>query len=149
MSISKILQLTFILSNQRKHNIFHPSSPQGHASMDHKLPFIIEADDEEHEEDMRHSQQRRVPLLHGIGSPVRQPRLSPLLGEELRHINARCRSPVQDGRGRSPSPQPFANEELSPSPLARLTGDPGLNHRPAKLLMPSLPCVSPLNLSPR
>ncbi|XP_035510745.1 potassium voltage-gated channel subfamily H member 4a [Morone saxatilis] len=124
---------------------------QGHASMDHKLPYIIEADDAEHGEDMRHSQQRRVPLLQGAGSPVHQPCLSTLLGEELRHISAlrRCRSPVQDGRGRSPSPQPFHNEELSPSPLPRLTIDSGLNHRPAKLLMPSLPCVSPLNLSPR
>lgn len=117
--------------------------------MDHKLPHIIEADDEEHGEDMRHSQQRSVPLLHGRGSPDRQPRLSTLLGEELRHINALhlCRSPVQDGRGCSPTPQPFANEE--PSPSTTLTRDPGLNHRPAKLLMPSLPCVSPLNLSPR
>lgn len=119
--------------------------------MDHKLPYIIEADDAAHGEAMRHSQQRRVPLLHGVGSPVRQPCLSTLLGEELHHINALrlCRLPVQDGRGRSPSPQPFPGEELCPSPLSRLTSDPGLNHRPAKLLMPSLPCVSPLNLSPR
>ncbi|XP_070778667.1 potassium voltage-gated channel subfamily H member 4a [Enoplosus armatus] len=121
---------------------------QGHASVDRKLPYIVEADDTEHGEDMRHSQQRRVPLLHGIGSPVHQPCLSTLLGEELRHINALrlCQSPVQGGRGRIPSPQPFINEELSPSPLP---SDPGLNHQPAELLMPSLPCVSPLNLSPR
>nr|XP_046272540.1 potassium voltage-gated channel subfamily H member 4a [Scatophagus argus] len=125
-------------------------SSQGHSSMDHKLPYIIEHD-VDHGEDTRHFQQRRSPLLHGIGSPIRQSRLSTLLGEELRHINALhlCRSPVQDGRGRSPSPQPFPKEELSSSPLPGLTSDPGLSHRPAKLLMPSLPCVSPLNLSPR
>uniref|UniRef100_A0A3B4UXB2 Voltage-gated delayed rectifier potassium channel KCNH4 n=1 Tax=Seriola dumerili TaxID=41447 RepID=A0A3B4UXB2_SERDU len=128
-----------------------PRSSQGHVSMDHKLPFIIEADDAEHGEDMKHSQQRRVPLLQRMGSPVHQPCLSTLLGEELRHINALrlCRSPVQGNRGHSPSPQVFTGEELSLSPLPCLTSDPDLNHRPAKLLMPSLPCVSPLNLSPR
>uniref|UniRef100_A0A3B4ZLA3 Voltage-gated delayed rectifier potassium channel KCNH4 n=1 Tax=Stegastes partitus TaxID=144197 RepID=A0A3B4ZLA3_9TELE len=111
---------------------------------DHKLPFIIEANNAEHDEDLKSSQQRRVPLLQGMSSPVHQPRLSTLLGEELRHISAlhMCRSPVQGGRGRSPSPQPFIGDELSPSPLPT-------DHRPAKLLMPSLPCVSPLNLSPR
>lgn len=119
--------------------------------MDRKLPYIIETDNAERGEDLRHPQQRRVPLLQGVGSPVRQPCLSSLLGEELRHISALrlCRSPVQDGRGRSPSPQLFPTEELSPSPLPRLRNEPGLSHRPAKLLMPSLPCVSPLNLSPR
>ncbi|XP_044038231.1 potassium voltage-gated channel subfamily H member 4a isoform X2 [Siniperca chuatsi] len=124
---------------------------QGHASVDHKLPYIVEADDAEHGDNTRHSQQRRVPLLHGKGSPVHQPCLSTLLGEELRHISALhlCRSPVQGCRGCSPSPQPFINKELSPSPLPSLTSNPGLNHRPAELLMPSLPCVSPLNLSPR
>lgn len=124
----------------------HLLPPQGHV----KLPYIIEADDGEHEEDKRHSQQRRVPLLYGIGSPSHQPRLSPLLGEELRPVSAHlCRSPIQDGRGYSPSSRPFTNAELSPSPSARLHGDPSLTNRPAKLLMPSLPCVSPLNLSPR
>nr|XP_033499887.1 potassium voltage-gated channel subfamily H member 4a [Epinephelus lanceolatus] len=124
---------------------------QGRASTDHKLPYVVEADHAEHGEDKRHSQQRGVPLLLGMGSPVRQPCLSSLLGEELRHINALhlCRSPIQGGRGRSPSPQPLANQELSPSPLPSHTGDPSLNHRPANLLMPSLPCVSPLSLSPR
>ncbi|KAM6965991.1 potassium voltage-gated channel subfamily H member 4a isoform 2-T2 [Tautogolabrus adspersus] len=121
---------------------------QGRSSLDHKLPFIIEADGLYHGEDVKHTQQRKLPLLHETGSPVRQPCLSTMLGEELRHINAfrLCRSPVQGGRGRSPSPQPFFSEELSPSPLPGLTRDSGL---PAKLLMPSLPCVSPLNLSPR
>ncbi|KAF1379765.1 hypothetical protein PFLUV_G00179430 [Perca fluviatilis] len=124
---------------------------QCHASMGHKLPYIVEADEDEHGEDRRHSQQRRLPLVHGIGSAVRQPCLSSLLGKEFHHINALHigRLPVQDGRGQSPSPQPIANQELSPSPLPSLTSDPGLNHRPANLLMPSLPCVSPLNLSPR
>lgn len=119
--------------------------------MGRKLPYIVEADDAVYGEDMRHTQHRRVPLLHGMGSPVRQPCLSTLLGEELRHINALriCRSPLQGDRGRSPSPQPFVNEEPSQSSLPSLNCDLGLDHRPPKLLMPSLPCVSPLNLSPR
>ncbi|XP_020488283.2 potassium voltage-gated channel subfamily H member 4a [Labrus bergylta] len=121
---------------------------QARGSVDQKLPFIIESDGLYHGEDVKHTQQRKLPLLHETGSPVRQPCLSTLLGEELHHINAfrLCRSPVQGGRGRSPSPQPFFSEELSPSPLPGLISDSGL---PAKLLMPSLPCVSPLNLSPR
>uniref|UniRef100_A0A8D0CYW5 Voltage-gated delayed rectifier potassium channel KCNH4 n=1 Tax=Sander lucioperca TaxID=283035 RepID=A0A8D0CYW5_SANLU len=133
------------------YNLREGSEADRHASMGHKLPYIVEADDDERGADLRHSQQRRLPLLHGIGSPVRQPCLSSLLGEEFHHINALHigRSPVQDGRGQSPSPQPIANQTLSPSPLPSLTSDPGLNHRPANLLMPSLPCVSPLNLSPR
>ncbi|KAF7668745.1 hypothetical protein LDENG_00290890 [Lucifuga dentata] len=122
---------------------------QGHMSTDYKLPFIIEADNVDHGEDM--GQQRRLPLLHGMGSPVHQPCLGTLLGEELRHINVLrlCQSPVQGSRGCSPSPQPFTNEELSPSLLPSLTSDPHLSHRPSKLLIPSLHCVSPLDLSPR
>lgn len=114
--------------------------------MDLKLPYIIEADDEDREEYIRQSQPRRGPLLCGTASPARRSHLSPLMGEELRPISF-CRVPVQDGRGRSPSPQPPANEELKMSQSARFSGD--LGHRPAKLLMPALPCTSPLNLSPR
>uniref|UniRef100_A0A8D3A3B7 Voltage-gated inwardly rectifying potassium channel KCNH3 n=1 Tax=Scophthalmus maximus TaxID=52904 RepID=A0A8D3A3B7_SCOMX len=94
------------------YNLREGSQPNVHVSMDHKLPYIIEADDAEHEEDVGHSRQRRVPLLQAVGSsPVHQPRLSTLLGEELRHIRALrlCRSPVQGGRGRSPSPHAFTN----------------------------------------
>lgn len=116
--------------------------------MDFKLPFIIEADDEDHDEYLRQSQLRRLPLLCGASSPAHRPRLSPLLGEELRPINSRfCRVPVQDGRGRSPSPQPPANEELKMSSSVRFNSD--LSQRPAKLLIPTLPCASPLSLSPR
>ncbi|KAM4598219.1 potassium voltage-gated channel subfamily H member 4a [Polymixia lowei] len=127
-----------------------PRSPrlsQDRVGMDHKLPFIVDA---EHDEDMGHSHQRRLPLLQGAGSPVRQTCLSTLLGEELRHINALrlCRSPVQGCRGRSPSPQPLPSEEVSPSPLPALS-DQSSSYRPAKLLIPSLHCVSPLDLSPR
>ncbi|XP_060945833.1 potassium voltage-gated channel subfamily H member 4a [Limanda limanda] len=124
-----------------------PRLSQSHVSVDHKLPYIIEADYAEHEDDMRHSQQRRVPLLQGMGSPVHQRCLSTMLGEELRHVNALhlCRSPTQGSRGCSPSPQAFREREELPS----LTTDTDSNHRPAQLRMPFLPCVSPLDLSPR
>ncbi|KAK5884631.1 hypothetical protein CesoFtcFv8_018432 [Champsocephalus esox] len=122
----------------------------GHA-MDHKLPYIVEADDGDRGEDVRHYQQRKVPLLYGAGSPVRQPCLSTMLGDELRHISAlrNCGSPLQGGRSHSPFQQSFTNQELSPSPVPSLGSDQSLNQRPANLLMPSLSCVSPPSLSPR
>lgn len=119
--------------------------------MDHKLPYIVEADDGDRGEDVRHYQQRKVPLLYGAGSPVRQPCLSTMLGDELRHISAlrNCGSPLQGGRSHSPFHQSFTNQELSPSPVPSLGSDQSLNQRPANLLMPSLSCVSPPSLSPR
>lgn len=107
--------------------------------MEQTLPFIIEACDGDED-----PEQKRAPLPQGMSNPVHQTsRLSTLLGEELHHINAfrLCRSPAQ-GRGSSPSPQPF--EELYPP-----NEDTGSGYRPSKLLLPTLPCVSPLNLSPR
>ncbi|XP_067088846.1 potassium voltage-gated channel subfamily H member 4a [Osmerus mordax] len=131
-----------------------PWLSQDRAGNDPKLPFILKAEDVDLGEDTDHtgaSHQGRLPLLHGINSSVQPPSLNTLLGEELRHINALrlCRSPVQDFRGRSPSPQPLSNEELSPSPFPSRVTDPSSCHRPAKLLIPSLHCVSPLDLSPR
>ncbi|KAM3863800.1 potassium voltage-gated channel subfamily H member 4a [Diretmus argenteus] len=133
------------------YNLREGSEVDGRSSTDHKLPFIVETDYVEHGEDAGQSHQQRLPLLRGPGSPVQEPCLSTLLGEELRHINAirLCRSPVQGCRGRSPSPQALAYDERSPSPLPTLTNNPDLSRRPTKLLIPSLHCVSPLDLSPR
>ncbi|TNN52777.1 Potassium voltage-gated channel subfamily H member 4 [Liparis tanakae] len=134
------------------YNLREGSESDGRASTGHKLPYIVEADEEaERGEDARHSQQRRAPLLQGTGFPVPQPCLRTLLGEELRHINALhiCRAPVQGGHGHGQPPQPLANQELSPSPVPGRTSDPYFSHRPANILMPSMSCVSPLDLSPR
>ncbi|GLD71071.1 potassium voltage-gated channel subfamily H member 4 [Lates japonicus] len=70
-----------------------------------------------------------------------QPRLSTLLGEELRHISAlRLSVTCSGGRGRSPLLRRLTNEELSPSPLSQSTSDPGRIHRACKAAsMPSLP----------
>ncbi|KAM8824429.1 uncharacterized protein ACB058_020673 [Synchiropus picturatus] len=103
-------------------------------TVDHKVPFIVEEDEAEYGDD---STQRGAPLLQASlsSSPVHQPCLSSLLCEDVRHVNTLrlCRSPVQGGG---------ANEDLSPS-------NPDFTQRLPKLLMPSMPCVSPLSLSPR
>ncbi|XP_030649815.1 potassium voltage-gated channel subfamily H member 4a [Chanos chanos] len=115
----------------------------GSLQLDSKLPFIVEEEEESGQEGSRQ------PLLSRLGG--HQPNLTAMLGEELRHINMLrlCRSPTQGFRGQNPSPQPPANEELSPSPVPVPGVDTSSCHRPAKLLIPSLSCVSPLDLSPR
>ncbi|KAM9780371.1 potassium voltage-gated channel subfamily H member 4a [Neosynchiropus ocellatus] len=106
----------------------------GHMTVDHKVPFIVEEDEAEYADD---NPQRGVPLLRASlsGSPVHQPCLGSLLCEDARHVSALrlCRSPVQGGG---------ATEDLSPSNL-------DFAQRLPNLLMPSMPCVSPLSLSPR
>ncbi|KAL0992777.1 hypothetical protein UPYG_G00098250 [Umbra pygmaea] len=133
-----------------------PRLSQGRTDMDHKLPFIVEAEDAASGEDVSHcstggSHQSRLPLLHGLGGPIRHPGLSNTLGEELRNASALrlCRSPVQGCRGRSPSPQRLSNEEIPLAAVPAMVTEDSLCHRPAKLLIPSLHCVSPLDLSPR
>lgn len=98
--------------------------------------------------DKKPSPQRKVPLLIKAGSPAQRPCVSPLSEEQLRHVNALGlrRSPAL---GRSPSAQPLSSEEVSPSSYARLNRAAFSSNRPTNLLMPSVPCVSPLTLSPR
>ncbi|XP_034046370.1 potassium voltage-gated channel subfamily H member 4a [Thalassophryne amazonica] len=113
------------------YNLRECSDADNCGSVDHSQPYIVETKDE-HGDDMGQFHHKGVPLLYGMSSPLRQPRLTTLLGEEVLHIKA---------RGRSPPPRPFTIEEHFPTPLS--------SHQPANLLLPSLPCVSPLNLSPR
>ncbi|XP_071241301.1 voltage-gated delayed rectifier potassium channel KCNH4-like isoform X1 [Salvelinus alpinus] len=133
-----------------------PRLSQERADKDHKLPLIAKAEDVESGEDMSHcptgaSHQGRLLLMHGLSSPVCHPGFSSLLGKELRHVNTLrlCRSPAQGCRGRSPSPQLLSNEEVTLAPVPTMVTDHSSSHRPAKLLIPSLHCVSPLDLSPR
>lgn len=88
----------------------------------------------------------RQPLLASMEGNSNHSALSAMLGEELRHFGMLrlCRSPTQGYRGQSPSPHPPGSEELCPPVI-----DTGPVNRPAKLLIPSLTCVSPLDLSPR
>ncbi|XP_060758409.1 potassium voltage-gated channel subfamily H member 4a [Neoarius graeffei] len=107
-----------------------------------KLPFIVEAE----EEDDPGQEVGRQPLLSSVEGNSNHSALSAMLGEELRHFGMLrlCRSPTQGYRGQSPSPHPPASEELCPPVI-----DTGPVSRPAKLFIPSLTCVSPLDLSPR
>lgn len=105
-----------------------------------KLPFIVEAEDE----DEPGPEVGRQPLLSSMEGNSNHSALSAMLGEELRHFGMLrlCRSPTRGYRGQSPSPHPPASEEppvINTNPV----------NRPAKLLIPSLTCVSPLDLSPR
>uniref|UniRef100_A0A8C1VN75 Voltage-gated delayed rectifier potassium channel KCNH4 n=1 Tax=Cyprinus carpio TaxID=7962 RepID=A0A8C1VN75_CYPCA len=114
---------------------------------DSKLPFIVEA---EQEEDAGQDLGRK-PLLSGLGGPSSEPNLSAMLGEEFRHLNMLrlCRSPIQSSRFQNPSPQMPLHEDLSPAAVPAPRIDKSSFHRPAKLLIPTLNCVSPLDLSPR
>ncbi|TSK28008.1 Potassium voltage-gated channel subfamily H member 4 [Bagarius yarrelli] len=107
-----------------------------------KLPFIVEAEDE----DDAGQEVSRQPLLSRIEGNSNHSALSAMLGEELRHFGMLrlSRSPTRGYRGQSPSPHPPASEELCPPVI-----DTGPVNRPAKLLIPALNCVSPLDLSPR
>ncbi|XP_016121685.1 potassium voltage-gated channel subfamily H member 8-like, partial [Sinocyclocheilus grahami] len=114
---------------------------------DSKLPFIVEAEQEEDAgQDLG-----RMPLLSDLGGPSSQPNLSVMLGEEFRHLSMLrlCKSPIQSSRVQSPSPQMPPHEDLSPAAVPAPRIDKSFCHRPAKLLIPTLNCVSPLDLSPR
>ncbi|XP_048847926.1 potassium voltage-gated channel subfamily H member 4-like [Brienomyrus brachyistius] len=113
-----------------------------------KLAFEGEAD-EECEEYFRSSPRSRprsrLTLPH-LGTPARHGSLSHLLGEELRQLGSvrRCPSPSRSRRGHSPTP---SREEPSPPPTSK--AEPGSSNKPAKLLIPSLNCFGPPDLSPR
>ncbi|MBN3275651.1 KCNH4 protein, partial [Polyodon spathula] len=116
---------------------------------DKKLPLIVE-DEDEHEELFHLSpatRGRRKLTLPSLNSPVRRSSLGNLLGDELRQFSAlrrTCRSPVRGNRGRSPSPQNPKEERESLNNEAICNG-----RKPAKLLIPSLNCFGPPDLSPR
>uniref|UniRef100_A0A671MQV1 Potassium voltage-gated channel, subfamily H (eag-related), member 4b n=1 Tax=Sinocyclocheilus anshuiensis TaxID=1608454 RepID=A0A671MQV1_9TELE len=91
-------------------------------------------------------------------SPVRRTSLGNLLGEELLQFNTlrHCRSPV---RGWSPNPSPKHQTKVqkqtlpptsTPKPTHRTQTDSrGTGRKPAKLLIPTLNCFGPPDLSPR
>ncbi|KAK1159110.1 potassium voltage-gated channel subfamily H member 4-like isoform X1 [Acipenser oxyrinchus oxyrinchus] len=114
---------------------------------DKKLPLIVE-DGDEHEESFHLSpatRTRRKLTLPSLNSPVRRGSLGNLLGDELRQFSAlrrTCRSPVRGNRGRSPSPQYTKEESLNNEAVCN-------GRRPTKLLIPSLNCFGPPDLSPR
>ncbi|XP_026101225.1 potassium voltage-gated channel subfamily H member 4 [Carassius auratus] len=97
-------------------------------------------------------------LLPTLSNPVRCTSLGNLLGEELLQLNTlrQCRSPV---RGWSSNPSPKHQNKLqkqthppssTPKSIHRTQTDSGgTGRKPAKLLIPTLNCFGPPDLSPR
>uniref|UniRef100_A0A671MV34 Potassium voltage-gated channel, subfamily H (eag-related), member 4b n=1 Tax=Sinocyclocheilus anshuiensis TaxID=1608454 RepID=A0A671MV34_9TELE len=134
--------------------------PDSSASTENKRPSIVEKADDPNK--YFHvppvSNACRNLLLPNLGSPVRRTSLGNLLGEELLQFNTlrHCRSPV---RGWSPNPSPKHQTKVqkqtlpptsTPKPTHRTQTDSrGTGRKPAKLLIPTLNCFGPPDLSPR
>ncbi|KAM4623472.1 voltage-gated delayed rectifier potassium channel KCNH4-like [Polymixia lowei] len=123
---------------------------------EHKLPSIVETKGNEADEFFHLSpatRSRRNLLLPSLSSPVRRTSLGNLLGDELRQFNAlrRCRSPnlSRSQRGQSPSPQQPPKREHGTPTAASAPGDSGAEQKPSKLLIPTVTCFGPPDLSPR
>ncbi|XP_072312539.1 voltage-gated delayed rectifier potassium channel KCNH4 [Eucyclogobius newberryi] len=129
-----------------------PRSPRPHES---RLPSIVEtqSDDSDHQSPTTRS--RRNLLLPNFSGPVRRTSLGNLLGDELRQFNAlrHCRSPNLSRSIPMPSlsPQPHSRREhraaTSPSISTRAKSEAEL--KPSKLLIPTVTCFGPPDLSPR
>lgn len=125
-----------------------------------RLPSIVETKGDDQDDSFHlspNTRSRRNLLLPSFSSPVRRTSLGNLLGDELRQFNAlrRCRSPnlSRGFLGQSSSPQPPPKREHS-TPTATLAstsaqGESGAEQKPTKLLIPTVTCFGPPDLSPR
>lgn len=113
------------------------------ASTDGKHPCMIETSGEgdEHGHLSPASRSHRNLLLPNLGN---------LLGDELRQFNAlrRCRSPVR-GNGQSVSPKPRPKSDHSSHDTPSSTQEGSTIRKPNKLLIPTVSCIAPPDLSPR
>ncbi|TDG97946.1 hypothetical protein EPR50_G00213500 [Perca flavescens] len=99
---------------------------------------------------------RRNLLLPNFTSPVRRTSLGNLLGDELRQFNAlrHCRSPIISRvHEQRSSPQPPSKKEhgfhnVTPASTSA-QGVLGASQKPSKLLIPTVTCSAPPDLSPR
>ncbi|KAM6897260.1 voltage-gated delayed rectifier potassium channel KCNH4 isoform 2-T2 [Xenentodon cancila] len=127
-----------------------------------KLPSIVETKGDDPDDSFHLSpatRSRHNLLLPSLTSPVRRTSLGNLLGDELRQFNAlrRCRSPnlSRGFLGQSLSPQPPSKREhsspaMSSSPtLCSAHRESGAEQKPSKLLIPTVTCFAPPDLSPR
>ncbi|XP_069761064.1 voltage-gated delayed rectifier potassium channel KCNH4-like [Narcine bancroftii] len=110
-----------------------------------KLPSILESEDEPNEYSHLSpaAKTRRKLTLPGLNSPNRRGSLGSLLGEELKHYSAirlGSRSPRKCRKVGSPQ---HKKEDST------YCGGNGNVRKPAKLLLPSLNCCGPPDLSPR
>ncbi|XP_076856977.1 voltage-gated delayed rectifier potassium channel KCNH4 isoform X2 [Brachyhypopomus gauderio] len=102
---------------------------------------------------------RRTLPLPTLNSPVRRTSLGNLLGDELRQFNAlrRCRSPVRGSyNNSSPKERPKSDNQPVATTSSPSNSDrrgqmqaAGAAHKPTKLLIPTLSCSGPPDLSPR
>nr|XP_057918723.1 potassium voltage-gated channel subfamily H member 4 isoform X1 [Doryrhamphus excisus]XP_057918724.1 potassium voltage-gated channel subfamily H member 4 isoform X1 [Doryrhamphus excisus] len=123
-----------------------------------RLTSIVETKSEDLDDSFRLSpatRSRRNLLLPSLSSPVRRTSLGNLLGDELRQFNAlrRCRSPnlSRGFHGQSASPQPPPKREHVVSPAVSMSSqdETGTEQKPSKLLIPTVTCFGPPDLSPR
>ncbi|XP_078019390.1 voltage-gated delayed rectifier potassium channel KCNH4-like [Epinephelus lanceolatus] len=125
-----------------------------------RLPSIVETKGDDTDDTFHLSpatRSRRNLLLPNFSSPVRRTSLGNLLGDELRQFNAlrRCRSPnLSRGiHGQSSSPQPPSKKEHSSATAnpasTSAQGESGAEQKPSKLLIPTVTCFGPPDLSPR
>uniref|UniRef100_A0A674NVA7 Voltage-gated delayed rectifier potassium channel KCNH4 n=1 Tax=Takifugu rubripes TaxID=31033 RepID=A0A674NVA7_TAKRU len=108
-------------------------------SLEPRLPSIVETTGDNSDDSFHLSpatRSRRNLLLPSLSSPVRRTSLGNLLGDELRQFNAlrRCRSP-----------------NLSRGFHSQLSSPQGADaeQKPTKLLIPTVTCFAPPDLSPR
>ncbi|XP_070707590.1 voltage-gated delayed rectifier potassium channel KCNH4 [Pempheris klunzingeri] len=156
------------IHNNLTYNLREGSQDEGHSrfsrsprlSNEPRLPSIVETKGDDPDDSFHLSpatRSRRNLLLPSFSSPVRRTSLGNLLGDELRQFNAlrRCRSPnLSRGiHGQSSSPQPPSKKEHStPTATPASTsaqGESGAEQKPSKLLIPTVTCFGPPDLSPR
>ncbi|XP_029953403.1 potassium voltage-gated channel subfamily H member 4-like isoform X2 [Salarias fasciatus] len=131
-----------------------------------RLPSIVETKGDDSDDSAHLSpatRSRRNLLLPNFASPVRRTSLGNLLGDELRQFNAlrRCRSPNLSrgflGGQSSSSPQPPTKKDhssptsapASASASASAQEEAEAEQKPSKLLIPTVTCFGPPDLSPR
>lgn len=125
-----------------------------------RLPSIVETKSDASDDSFHLSpatRSRRNLLLPNFSSPVRRTSLGNLLGDELRQFNAlrHCRSPSLSrgvhGQTMSPQPPPkkdHSNPTVTPASTSGQT-ESGVEQKPRKLLIPTVTCFGPPDLSPR
>ncbi|XP_036937621.1 potassium voltage-gated channel subfamily H member 4 isoform X3 [Acanthopagrus latus] len=142
------------------HNNLTYNLREGSQEEESRLPSIVETKGDDQDDSFHlspNTRSRRNLLLPSFSSPVRRTSLGNLLGDELRQFNAlrRCRSPnlSRGFLGQSLSPQPPSRREHStPTATPASTsaqGESGAEQKPTKLLIPTVTCFGPPDLSPR
>ncbi|XP_028991163.1 potassium voltage-gated channel subfamily H member 4-like [Betta splendens] len=142
------------------YNLREGSQSEDGPDEDARLPSVVKTKGNDPDGSFLHSPAarfRRNLLLPNFNNPVRRTSLGNLLGDELRQFNAlrRCRSPnlSRGAHGQNPSPQPPKKQEHGssgpPGASASAPSETGAEQRPAKLLIPTVTCYGPPDLSPR